>query len=169
MRQLLRRNHLIRPPRLTRIEYGLIENMIVSQRRIGTRKTGVVFQDVVHVELLEREECRVWRGVGDDGLFPHYACERSVEVDTIAQTLDDVGFGEVAAIAGEETVVCEGVEHGAGTADWWVLMVLKSDCRRTYNRWDRRESIHVGWLSCRTEGFRMRERQLLRGGERSVS
>lgn len=72
----------------------------------------------MYVELLESEERRVRSGVGDNGLLPHYTCERGVEVEAFTETFDHVVFGEVPAVAGEEAVVCKGVEHRAGATDW---------------------------------------------------
>lgn len=89
----------------------------------------------MHVELLECEEGRVGFRVGKDGLVPHQAGELGVKVQAVTEAFDYVVFGEVAAVAGEEAVVREGVEHGTGATDWDMLvLVVKGRVVRTCSR-----------------------------------
>lgn len=102
--------------------------MVVTKRRVSAGQAGIVFQDIVHVELLECEESGVRLRIGDYGLVPHYACYIGVEVETVAEAFDYIGSGKVAAVAGEEAMVCERVKHRTGSADWRVLVEVRESC-----------------------------------------
>lgn len=66
---------------------------------------------------LQCEEGCIGLGIGDDCLLPHEFGERGVEVEGAVESGYGVRFGDVAAVAGEETVICKGVHHGTRAAD----------------------------------------------------
>lgn len=108
--------------------------MVVAIIGVHAGETCIVFEYVVLVQMgtcvkvstldvclssqvSQCEECRVRLGVGNDGLIPHQRSQCGVEVQTISQTFYGVLFCDVAAVAGDEAVVGEGVHHWARTSD----------------------------------------------------
>jgi hypothetical protein len=98
----------------------------------GIPETRVVLEDVVAVELVTgevilvcvfcRRRVRVWdvqRKPGGIGIrvgrkshLEHCLGQGRVEVKAVLQSFDYDVFGEVEAVAVEETVVCQSVHHG---------------------------------------------------------
>lgn len=105
MRQLLRRHCFINPPLLTSIKHRLIKHMVVAQERVGAAQACVMLQDVVSVQVVEREEGGIWLGVCDNSLLPHEFCERAIEIQAAIEAGDGVGFSDITAIAGEKSMI----------------------------------------------------------------
>lgn len=82
------------------------------------REAGVVLEDVVAREVVEREPGGVGLRVGGDGKVEEELGEALVEVDGGGEAVREVLLGDVLARAGQEAVVREGVQERAGAADW---------------------------------------------------
>ena len=70
---------------------------------------------------IQREESRVRLRVSRDGHLKHQLREGAIEVETFSQPAYNDILGELPAIPREEPVVCEGIQHGAGSSDYQAI------------------------------------------------
>ena len=52
-------------------------------------------------------------------MLPHDCCHRGVEVQSRVEGVHGVFEGDVATVAGQESVISESVHHGARATDWF--------------------------------------------------
>lgn len=99
MCELLCRDCLVSPPLLGSIVHSLIKDVVIAQESIRPSHTRIVFQHAVYIELIERGECGVGLGIGDDSLVPHDAAKSAIEVETAFKSGNSIFSRDVTAIA----------------------------------------------------------------------
>jgi hypothetical protein len=100
------------------VEDGLVKDVVVAEEGIGARHAGIVLENVVTVQHVEREEGGVGLRVGNQRHLEHEVAEAAVEAESVEQTLDDGITGQVLAVVGDEVVVGKSVHHRARAADY---------------------------------------------------
>lgn len=80
------------------LEDSLVEDMVVAKVSILPANTRIMFEEIVDIELIEREKGGVGLWVGNNGLFKHQFCQTRIKVEASAQAGYDVGLCKVATV-----------------------------------------------------------------------
>lgn len=102
-------------------EYGRIKDEIVAKEGVLPAETGVVLEDVVPAQIIQRELI----GHISVGARPYGGCveegtELGGDVEARIESRGGIVLRDVLAVVREVVVVREGIQHGTRTADWGV-------------------------------------------------
>lgn len=91
-------NDLVGPVVNCFLENGLVEDVVVSKVEILAADTRIVLEDIMDIELVQREVSGIGLRVDENRLLPHERRQIRIEVEAVAQTSHDVVFRQVTAV-----------------------------------------------------------------------
>jgi len=95
----------------------VVEGEDVTEVGVGAAETSVMLENVMVPEIVERESGSVGLGICAQGEVEEECAEGFVDVESVEEGVGGLLSGDVLTGVGEEVVVGERVEHGAGRPD----------------------------------------------------